>query len=174
MLPIDCLDCLNDMNGKIACLFQGNIFRLLINVHFLLELVTSFPFAITIFQPKLRRLFVPVFLNCWLAKGSLQAMMNDLNRGSFMNQSALFRQLLLLFSIMLCLIFTGNFYCIEHLQRGGDRQFDLFTSFYFVMVTFSTVGYGDWYPDTWMSRLCVVSFICIALVLLPSQVKYFL
>ncbi|RCN29032.1 Ion channel [Ancylostoma caninum] len=148
--------------------YQGNIFRLLINVHFLLELVTSFPFAITIFQPKLRQLFVPVFLNCWLAKGSLQAMMNDLNRGSFMNQSALFRQLLLLFAIMLCLIFTGM--CsIEHLQRGGERQFDLFTSFYFVMVTFSTVGYGDWYPDTWMSRLCVVSFICVALVLLPSQ-----
>ncbi|KAL6724470.1 hypothetical protein Aduo_019358 [Ancylostoma duodenale] len=150
--------------------YQGNIFRLLINVHFLLELVTSFPFAITIFQPKLRQLFVPVFLNCWLAKGSLQAMMNDLNRGSFMNQSALFRQLLLLFAIMLCLIFTGM--CsIEHLQRGGERQFDLFTSFYFVMVTFSTVGYGDWYPDTWMSRLCVVSFICVALVLLPSQIE---
>ncbi|KAK6054861.1 hypothetical protein COOONC_07635 [Cooperia oncophora] len=34
---------------------------------------------------------------------------------------------------------------IEHLQRAGERQFDLFTSFYFVMVTFSTVGYGDWY-----------------------------
>ncbi|KIH61075.1 Calcium-activated BK potassium channel alpha subunit [Ancylostoma duodenale] len=56
-------------------------------------------------------------------------------------------------------------------QRGGERQFDLFTSFYFVMVTFSTVGYGDWYPDTWMSRLCVVSFICVALVLLPSQIE---
>ncbi|KAJ1352345.1 hypothetical protein KIN20_008663 [Parelaphostrongylus tenuis] len=150
--------------------YQGNLFRLLINAHFLLELVTSFPFAITIFQPSLRRLYVPVFLNCWLAKGSLQAMMNDLNRGSFMNQSALFRQLLLLFSIMLCLIFTGM--CsIEHLQRAGDRQFDLFTSFYFVMVTFSTVGYGDWYPDTWMSRLCVVILICVAIVLLPSQVE---
>ncbi|VDM60176.1 unnamed protein product [Angiostrongylus costaricensis] len=102
---------------------QGNLFRLLVNVHFLLEMVTSFPFAITIFQPNLRRLYVPVFLNCWLAKGSLQAMMNDLNRGSFMNQSALFRQLLLL------------------------------------------------YPDTWMSRLCVVLLICVALVLLPSQIE---
>ncbi|KJH44789.1 Calcium-activated BK potassium channel alpha subunit [Dictyocaulus viviparus] len=60
---------------------------------------------------------------------------------------------------------------IEHLQRAGGRQFDLFTSFYFVMVTFSTVGYGDWYPDTWMSRLCVVILICVALVLLPSQIE---
>lgn len=28
-------------------------------------------------------------------------------------------------------------------MRGGDRPIDLFTSFYFVMVTLSTVGYGD-------------------------------
>ncbi|VDO67056.1 unnamed protein product [Heligmosomoides polygyrus] len=107
--------------------YHGNTCRLLVNVHFLLEMVTSFPFIITVFRPDLRCLYVPVFLNCWLAKGSLQAMMNDLNRGSFMNQSALFRQLLLLFSVLLCLIFTGM--CsIEHLQRAGDRQFDLFTS----------------------------------------------
>ena len=44
-----------------------------------------------------------------------------------------------LFSLLICLIFTGT--CgIQHLQRAGERQFDLFTSFYFVMVTFSTVG----------------------------------
>uniref|UniRef100_A0A1I7X3F6 Transmembrane protein n=1 Tax=Heterorhabditis bacteriophora TaxID=37862 RepID=A0A1I7X3F6_HETBA len=54
---------------------QDNLIRLLLNVHFLLELVTSFPFAVTIFQPQLRQMFVPVFLNCWLAKGALQAMM---------------------------------------------------------------------------------------------------
>ncbi|VDL70773.1 unnamed protein product [Nippostrongylus brasiliensis] len=150
--------------------YQGNTMRLLVNVHFLLELLTSFPFVITLFRSELRYLYVPVFLNCWLAKGSLQAMMNDLNRGSFMNQSALFRQLMLLFSVLICLIFTGM--CsIEHLQRAGDRQFDLFTSLYFVMVTFSTVGYGDWYPDTWMSRLCVIILICVALVLLPSQLE---
>ena len=69
--------------------------------------------------------------------------MHDLNRVSFMNHSALFRQLLLLFSVLVCLIFTGM--CsIEHLQRAGQRQFGLFNSLYFVMVTFSTVGYGDW------------------------------
>ncbi|KAK5978953.1 hypothetical protein GCK32_019178 [Trichostrongylus colubriformis] len=88
-------------------------------------------------------MYIPVFLNCWLAKGSLHSMMNDLNRGSLVRHSALFRHLLILFSTLICLIFTGM--CsIEHLQRAGERQFDLFTSFYFVMVTFSTVGYGDW------------------------------
>lgn len=31
-------------------------------------------------------------------------------------------------------------------------------------------GYGDWYPDTWMSRLFVVILICTAIGILPSQV----
>uniref|UniRef100_A0A915Q1H6 Potassium channel domain-containing protein n=1 Tax=Setaria digitata TaxID=48799 RepID=A0A915Q1H6_9BILA len=78
--------------------------------------------------------------------------------------------MLILFSTLLCLVFTGT--CgIEHLQRAGERRFDLFTSFYFVMVTFSTVGYGDWYPDTWMSRLFVVVLICIAFAILPKQIE---
>uniref|UniRef100_A0A914CMS7 Uncharacterized protein n=2 Tax=Acrobeloides nanus TaxID=290746 RepID=A0A914CMS7_9BILA len=60
---------------------------------------------------------------------------------------------------------------MEHLQRAGKRQFDLFTSFYFVMVTFSTVGYGDWYPDTWLSQLFVVVLICVAFIVLPSKIE---
>ncbi|ULT80895.1 hypothetical protein L3Y34_011046 [Caenorhabditis briggsae] len=148
--------------------YSGSVIRLLINIHFLLELITSFPFILSIFIPSLTYLYVPVFLNCWLAKGALQAMMNDLNRKSFISSSALFRQLLLLFTVLACLIFTGM--CsIEHLQRARAKQIDLFTSFYFVMVTFSTVGYGDWYPDYWASQLCVVILICVALGLIPKQ-----
>ncbi|PAV72740.1 hypothetical protein WR25_18722 isoform B [Diploscapter pachys] len=148
--------------------YRGNILRLLINIHFLLEMITSFPFLVQIFYTELRQMYVPVFLNCWLAKGALQAMMHDLNRASFMNHSALFRQVLLLFSVLVCLIFTGM--CsIEHLQRAGQRQFGLFNSLYFVMVTFSTVGYGDWYPDVWMSQLCVMVLIIVALGLVPKQ-----
>ncbi|CAB3401129.1 unnamed protein product [Caenorhabditis bovis] len=134
------------------------------------ETVLIFYLSYSIFIPSLRNLFVPVFLNCWLAKGALQAMMNDLNRSSFISSSALFRQLLLLFSVLICLIFTGM--CsIEHLQRARGKRIDLFSSFYFVMVTFSTVGYGDWYPDYWMSQLCVVILICVALGLIPKQLE---
>uniref|UniRef100_A0A915C1E2 Potassium channel subfamily T member 2 n=1 Tax=Parascaris univalens TaxID=6257 RepID=A0A915C1E2_PARUN len=150
--------------------YKGSVFRLLLNVSFLLELVTSTPLIVTVFYSKWRELFVPIFLNCWLAKSALQAILNDLNRVSSRMRSALFRQMIILLSTLVCLIFTGM--CgMQHLQRGGDRQFDLFTSFYFVIVTFSTVGYGDWYPDTWMSRLFVVILICTAIGILPSQIE---
>ncbi|PIO72040.1 Calcium-activated BK potassium channel alpha subunit [Teladorsagia circumcincta] len=55
--------------------YPWNICRLFLNAHFLLELVTSFPFIITIFFKEYRIMYVPVFLNCWLAKGSLHSMM---------------------------------------------------------------------------------------------------
>ncbi|KAK6019774.1 hypothetical protein OSTOST_14582, partial [Ostertagia ostertagi] len=91
--------------------YEWNICRLFLNAHFLLELVTSFPFIITIFFKELRIMYVPVFPEL-LARQGISS-------------------------------FNDGMCSIEHLQRAGERQFDLFTSFYFVMVTFSTVGYGD-------------------------------
>ncbi|GMT31709.1 hypothetical protein PFISCL1PPCAC_23006, partial [Pristionchus fissidentatus] len=150
--------------------YKGSFIRLLLNVHFLLEMITSFPFILSIFFPELRELYVPVFLNCWLAKSALQAMLNDLNRSSQMINSALSRQMASLMSILICLVFTGM--CsMEHLMRGGDRPIDLWTSFYFVMVTLSTVGYGDICPNTWHSQLVIVIIICIVLAVMPSQVE---
>jgi len=38
---------------------------------------------------------------------------------------------------------------------------------YFVIVTLSTVGYGDIVPYSAIGRLCVVALICIALIMIP-------
>lgn len=59
---------------------------------------------------------------------------------------------------------------IQHLERAGENL-DLLTSFYFCIVTFSTVGYGDVTPKIWPSQLLVVIMICVALVVLPLQVS---
>lgn len=37
------------------------------------------------------------------------------------------------------------------------------------MVTFSTVGYGDFKPETWPSQLFIMVMICVALIVLPTQ-----
>lgn len=59
---------------------------------------------------------------------------------------------------------------IQHLERAGENL-SLLTSFYFCIVTFSTVGYGDVTPKIWPSQLLVVIMICVALVVLPLQVS---
>uniref|UniRef100_A0A493T6J2 Uncharacterized protein n=1 Tax=Anas platyrhynchos platyrhynchos TaxID=8840 RepID=A0A493T6J2_ANAPP len=130
-------------------------------------MINTVPFIITIFWPPLRNLFIPVFLNCWLAKYALENMINDLHRAIQRTQSAMFNQVLILICTLLCLVFTGT--CgIQHLERAGEKL-SLFKSFYFCIVTFSTVGYGDVTPKIWPSQLLVVIMICVALVVLPLQ-----
>ncbi|XP_077308808.1 potassium channel subfamily T member 2 isoform X1 [Lithobates pipiens] len=147
--------------------YKGNIWEQILRIPFILEIINTVPFIITIFWPPLRNLFVPVFLNCWLAKHALENMINDLHRAIQRTQSAMFNQVLILISTLLCLIFT----CIcgiQHLERAGNKL-TLFDSLYFCIVTFSTVGFGDVTPKIWPSKLLVVIMICVALVVLPIQ-----
>ncbi|XP_050423575.1 potassium channel subfamily T member 2 isoform X7 [Adelges cooleyi] len=148
--------------------YKGNVMQQLLSFHFILELITTVPFIFTLFQPTLINLFIPVFLNCWLAKKSLENMFNDLHRAMQKSQSALSQQLMILSATLLCLVFTSV--CgIQHFQRAGHRHLSLFQATYYVVVTFSTVGYGDFVPDIWPSQLYMVVMICIALIVLPTQ-----
>ncbi|XP_023309933.1 potassium channel subfamily T member 2 [Anoplophora glabripennis] len=148
--------------------YKGNIWQQLLSFHFILEIVNTIPFTLTLFYPPLRNLFIPVFLNCWLAKQALENMFNDLHRAMQKSQSALSQQLTILSATLLCLVFTSV--CgIQHCQRAGHRHLNLFQATYYVVVTFSTVGYGDLVPDIWPSQLWMVIMICVALIVLPTQ-----
>uniref|UniRef100_A0A674D6T2 Potassium sodium-activated channel subfamily T member 2 n=1 Tax=Salmo trutta TaxID=8032 RepID=A0A674D6T2_SALTR len=146
---------------------QGNIWEQILRLTFILETVNTVPFLLTILWLPLRNLFIPVFLNCWLAKHALENMINDLHRAIQRTQSAMFNQVLILISTLFCLIFT----CIcgiQHLERAG-KKLTVFDSWYFCVVTFSTVGYGDVTPNVWPSKLLVIIMISVALVVLPIQ-----
>ncbi|XP_027699219.1 potassium channel subfamily T member 2-like [Vombatus ursinus] len=86
--------------------YKGNIWEQILRIPFILEIINAVPFIISIFWPSLRNLFIPVFLNCWLAKHALENMINDLHRAIQRTQSAMFNQVLILISTLLCLIFT--------------------------------------------------------------------
>ncbi|KAL1278660.1 hypothetical protein QQF64_025333, partial [Cirrhinus molitorella] len=147
--------------------YKGNVWEQVLRIPFILEMISAVPFVITVILPSLRNLFIPVFLNCWLAKHALENMINDLHRAIQRTHSAMFNQVLILISTLLCLIFT----CIcgiQHLERAGNNL-TLFDSLYFCVVTFSTVGFGDVTPQIWPSQLLVVIMICVALIVLPIQ-----
>ncbi|KAK0069136.1 potassium channel subfamily T member 2, partial [Biomphalaria pfeifferi] len=60
---------------------------------------------------------------------------------------------------------------IQHIQRGSSStNFTIFESFYFVIVMFSTVGYGEFFPDIWLGRLFMILTIALAFVFIPSHV----
>ncbi|KAI4871928.1 hypothetical protein NFI96_002351 [Prochilodus magdalenae] len=172
--------------------YKGNVWEQVLRVPFILEMISAVPFVITVILPSLRNLFIPVFLNCWLAKHALENMINPKlqcnkpsvsacvfvvqsmcvdqmrDRAIQRTHSAMFNQVLILISTLLCLIFT----CIcgiQHLERAGNNL-TLFDSLYFCVVTFSTVGFGDVTPQIWPSQLLVVIMICVALIVLPIQI----
>uniref|UniRef100_A0A3Q3GEW5 Potassium channel subfamily T member 2-like n=1 Tax=Labrus bergylta TaxID=56723 RepID=A0A3Q3GEW5_9LABR len=150
--------------GILPC---GNVWEQVLRVPFILEMISAIPFMITVILPSFRNLFIPVFLNCWLAKHALENMINDLHRAIQRTHSAMFNQVVILISTLVCLMFT----CIcgiQHLERAGNNL-TLFDSLYFCVVTFSTVGFGDVTPQIWPSQLLVVIMIFVALIVLPIQ-----
>ncbi|XP_033642765.1 potassium channel subfamily T member 2-like isoform X2 [Asterias rubens] len=152
--------------------YKGNILQQILNIYFFLELVTTVPFLITIFSEDLRRLFIPVFFNCWLAKMLLENLFNDLHRVMQKPHSALSQQLMILLCTLLCLIFT-SWMGIQHLERAAEKGMSVFHALYFTFVTFSTVGYGDIQVDIWPSQLYIMIMISAALVVLPVQLERF-
>ncbi|KAL4216992.1 potassium channel [Mactra antiquata] len=154
---------------------KGNRGDLLIQGHFILEVFSSVPFIITLcYPPLLRDIFVPSFLGCWHAKKALDRLLNDLHRTRQRFQTisvTLSQQCLVLTATLFCLIFT-TICGVQHIQRAsGELKLNLFESIYFVIVTFSTVGYGDISPDIWPSRVFMLLMICIAFACIPLQIQ---
>ncbi|XP_063407916.1 potassium channel subfamily T member 1-like isoform X3 [Mytilus trossulus] len=142
---------------------------------FILELVCSVPLIATVFYPPLLiDLYVPSFLHCWLMRRSCQKLFHDLHltKQRFQTISVtLSQQMLILVVTLACFIFT-TICGIQHIQRGSEgKQLSLFESVYFVIVTFSTVGYGDISPDTWLGQLFMMFMICFAFAFVPRQIE---
>ncbi|XP_078333726.1 potassium channel subfamily T member 2-like isoform X2 [Crassostrea virginica] len=142
---------------------------------FILEVICSLPLIITLTYPMLlKNLYVPTFLNCWLARRAMERLFNDLHltKQRFQTISVtMSQQLLILGATLVSLIFTTV--CgIQHIQRASsEKSLTLFESFYFTIVTFSTVGYGDISPDIWLGQLFMVLMICIAFAFIPRQIE---
>ncbi|KAL5013854.1 hypothetical protein ScPMuIL_008124 [Solemya velum] len=154
---------------------KGHRFEQIFHAEFILEFVCSFPFIVTLCYPDiLKDLFVPCFLNAWLAKMALEKLFYDLHltRQKFQTISVTLSQQLLILSVsLICLIFI-TICGIQHIQRSSlDSPLTMFKSFYFVIVTFSTVGYGDISPDLWLSQLFMILMICVAFAFFPRQIE---
>ncbi|XP_076456337.1 potassium channel subfamily T member 2-like [Babylonia areolata] len=154
---------------------KGNVWDQILTQTFLLEMLCSLPLIATMFYPvMLKDFFVPLFLNCWLAKGALRRLMNDLHltKQRFQTMSVTLNQQICFLTVTLfCIIFT-TICGIQHIQRSSDaKPLNMFEAVYFVIVTFSTVGYGDISPDIWLGQLFMLLMICVAFAFIPKQIE---
>ncbi|XP_071112258.1 potassium channel subfamily T member 2-like [Haliotis cracherodii] len=160
---------------QIYVMTKGRRHENILQPGFLLELFCSVPVIATVAYPVLLKdLFLPIFLNVWLVKMALERLFNDLHltKQRFQTISVTLSQQILLLNVTLfCLIFT-TICGIQHIQRSSALvKLNMFESVYFVIVTFSTVGYGDISPDIWVGRLFMLFMICVAFAFIPRQLE---
>ena len=55
-----------------------------------------------------------------------------------------------------------------HTHPFSQPCLSFFESLYFVVITFTTVGFGDIYPSQWLSRVVISAFVPIAIVMIPT------
>jgi hypothetical protein len=59
---------------------------------------------------------------------------------------------------------------IHHIFRNDIRT-DFFDTWWFIMVTMSTVGYGDYFPIAWPGKAVVILFIVTAILYLIPRLE---
>lgn len=70
-------------------------------------------------------------------------------------------------SAMLLYVSTGVIMTIENYGRDDERNY--FVYFYFIVVTLSTVGYGDIYPETDAGQMFITGIIILIIIMIPKQ-----
>jgi len=92
-------------------------------------------------------------------------------------ESEVTRSLLKLGLSVMSLVFVaaGVFHAVENiLVYRNSGELDYFTAVYFIVVSVSTVGFGDVQPASAPGRAIVLVMICAAVVLLPMETNSFL
>ena len=152
--------------------YNGVHWYKLVDGYVILDLVNGILFLITLcFPPCLKDLFIPIFVQCLSAKIILNEIIYEIDtynvQTKYMN--VLTQKLVsLLFAICSVLFFSV---CIMHyLERThiDSKIPDLFESLWFIIITITTVGYGDIYPETWYGKLYVMFLVIIVLFSLTT------
>ena len=61
---------------------------------------------------------------------------------------------------------------LAHMLMASDHEnFNMFNSVWFVVVTFSTVGYGDAYPTMMTSKTIIMGIIGVAVCVMPAKLN---
>lgn len=78
-----------------------------------------------------------------------------------------------IFMVMLVYISSGLFMVIENFSPDNLNEFYTFHKcFYFIAVTVSTVGYGDYFPQTDLGKIFILIMILYVLAIsLPQQMN---
>eukprot|EP00056_Hartaetosiga_gracilis_P012759 m.204316 g.204316 ORF g.204316 m.204316 type:complete len:1263 (-) comp13741_c0_seq8:5328-9116(-) len=133
------------------------------------DIINLFLFVMSAIRLSGINLVTPTFLHVWNARSAFIQLVNAIHKQSpgEGDTQLLTLRILSLFATLACVIITSM--CGVELLEKDNEDYDLFSSLWFVFVTFSTVGYGDISPQTVLGQLFVMGMIIVALSILPNQ-----
>ncbi|CAO3703026.1 unnamed protein product [Rhizopus stolonifer] len=145
----------------------------ILSFRFLIELLTTVPFIISTFIPNGQYLYVPYFVRSWVLLLRIKSVMKIKINLQITDKPTdpLNTKLIHLVSTLVVLLYNGT--CAFQFTEAtfGKKEYTILDSLYVVMVTLSTVGYGDITPDNQCSRIIMILLIIISLAVLPGLIS---
>ncbi|KAJ3120310.1 potassium channel, sub T, member 2 [Physocladia obscura] len=150
--------------------FADNRIRAVFSALTLTNILTALPFIVSVQISEARYLYIPYFLRAIVAVDRLQKVLRLRGATTLLKFGVVMEKVIMLLGTMIAIVYLALclFQYVEF--RFGNRILNIFDSFYFVVVTLSTVGYGDIAPQTREGELVVVILIFAALTVLPSLI----
>eukprot|EP01135_Chromosphaera_perkinsii_P001935 Nk52_evm2s213 gene=Nk52_evmTU2s213 len=135
-----------------------------------IDFILGIPFLMGMFWPRIQDFYVPSFLRSWTALANFHTLLfqKDMKDRKL---SYFYDELVFLVSTLTCLVLNGacGINYIETVSTERDGDLSMYEAFWFIVVTYSTVGYGDITPESWEGKFFVMFLIILILIILPSQ-----
>ncbi|KAI9143121.1 calcium-activated BK potassium channel alpha subunit-domain-containing protein [Paraphysoderma sedebokerense] len=141
----------------------------------IIDFLTCLPFLLSLQIPNGNFLFIPYFLRSMVVTPRIRRLLNiqvELSEGEGAEPfDPLKEKLIVLILTILAIVYTGvcSFIYVE--LMFADKRYDLVSALYFIMITVSTVGYGDISPSSIAGRVVIILLIIIALSVIPGLIQ---
>ncbi|KAI8354846.1 hypothetical protein B0O80DRAFT_507681 [Mortierella sp. GBAus27b] len=170
------MSCWNAMSSLIRFVFADSKWGFIFSISTLLDAITALPFLISAaFLPTGQFLYVPYFLRSWSAISRLQrALSIEVDIGiSDQPFDPVKAKLIGLVACFVAILYNGMaafLYCEINFAPKGGTPHTIWDAFYFMLITASTVGYGDITPKSYEGKVVIMIFIIVALSVVPGLI----
>ena len=172
------LDMLGSLISTSMLYYTGRKWINLFDIYNILDIFLGLAFTVTLaFPPCLKNIFIPSFLQSLSAIAICTWLVLDID--TFTKHNRFFTYhiqkaiCIILNVIAFVFISTCTIEYVERVQlgmRADSQPKDLAESVYMLLITITTVGYGDFSPGTWLGRALTLVVIFTVLLYLPGTV----
>ncbi|KAJ3233556.1 potassium channel, sub T, member 2 [Chytriomyces hyalinus] len=154
-----------------ALIFADNKLSAVLGVRTWVTLLSSVPFIVSIYYATAKFLYIPFFLAAITAVDRLRKVLRLRGATSFLNFNSVVEKSILLGGTLIAIVYVAVcvFQYVEF--RFGNQILSILNAFYFVVVTLSTVGYGDVTAKSKQGQVVVILLIITALAVLPPLIS---